>query len=363
MENTNRESRRGWKRTVLIVLCVVLALIMFAMLFATVYINSLFDRIKGLDSETLSSEQIESIYKETDAIDPNFTGPSLSGDDVTWSTDPVDTIGGENIINILLIGQDRREGEGRQRSDAMILCTINKRERTVTLTSFMRDMYVKIPGHRGNKINACYQIGGMPLLNSCLESNFGIHVDGNIEVDFNGFMDIVDLLGGVDMELTQAEANYLNHRGNWGVSENDAWQLTKGVNRLNGSQALAYSRIRMIAAEEDELGRSDSDFGRTSRQRRMLSALLERFKSMGLSDMNKVMPLLNKMVDLIATDMDKGQIIQYVAEVLPLLSELKIETLRIPADGMYYEANVDGLDAIVPNLQKNNQLLKEKLTE
>lgn len=89
----------------------------------------------------------------------------------------------KEVINILLIGQDRREGQARQRSDSMILCSINKARKKIILTSIMRDLYVPIPGYSDNRINAAYQFGGMPLLDQVIEESLGVHVDGNVEVD------------------------------------------------------------------------------------------------------------------------------------------------------------------------------------
>ena len=357
----------GWQRRLMVVLCVVLSVILVLGLSLTIaweiLVERRLDALKGLDSGTISPEEMDKLYAQTDPVASDFAGPVISGSDVDWGNDPAQTIGGDHIINILLIGQDRREGQGRQRSDAMILCTINKDKKTLTLTSFMRDMYVQIPGYRNNKINACYQIGGSELLNSCLKKNFGVVVDGNVEVDFAGFMEIVDILGGVDIKLTAAEASYLNTYGNWdsGETYDHSWQLIEGMNHLNGEQALAYSRIRKVKAEDDGSGRSDSDYGRTGRQRRVLDAMFAKLTQMGLDDIDKALPLIDKVIEHVATDMDKEQIIRYARELLPILSGLKLVNQRIPADGMYYSAYVDGLDAIVPDLEENRQLLLETL--
>lgn len=107
-----------------------------------------------------------------------------------------------NIKSILLIGQDKREGESRQRSDSMILATLDKDQGTVSLTSFMRDLYVAIPGYSTTRINAAYAYGGMDLLDQTLEENFGVKIDGNVEVDFEVFQVLVDKVGGIDLELT-----------------------------------------------------------------------------------------------------------------------------------------------------------------
>ncbi|MBO5952870.1 MAG: LCP family protein [Oscillospiraceae bacterium] len=340
-----------WKRVVLTVVCVILALILAALIFVTAYIENLMNQLGRPDDSTLSSGQIDDILNE---------GGTLNPDDLHWNNDPDYIIDGKHIINIMLIGQDRREGQGRQRSDSMILCTINTKTKTLTMTSFMRDMYVPIPGYREAKINACYQIGGMQLLDKCLEKNFGVYVDGNIEVDFNGFMDIIDLIGGVELELTATEANYLNARGNWDVTEGDNWSLKPGVNKMNGSQALAYSRIRYITSS-DSTGRPDSDFGRTYRQRKVLTAIMEKAKTQPL---NKLNDMAQAVVKLVTTDMENKEILSYITNLLPLLGELEIVTLRIPADGAYSEATLsDGDQVIVPDLKKNQQLLVEALTD
>ena len=188
-----------------------LVLALIAALLAWGYVHRMLGKIQRIPEESmLSPSEAEMLENTLPAREPGYTGPVYRPEDIAWPSEPPETIAGAHIINILLIGQDRRPGEPRQRSDAMILCTLNLDRQTVTLTSFLRDMYVKIPGYADNKINAAYQIGGMALLDQTLEVNFGIHVDGNVEVDFSQFQRIVDLMGGVDIELTDAEARYIN---------------------------------------------------------------------------------------------------------------------------------------------------------
>lgn len=362
--NNRKKKPVSFKKVLLIAVCAVLALVLCVMLGATVYVESLMGKLNRTDDtlqETLSQDEIDKILNEPEGtVDPSFTGPVLDPEDVDWGTTPVQTITGENIINILLIGQDRREGQGRQRSDSMILVTVNKSAKTLTMTSFMRDMYVQIPGYRDSKINACYQIGGMDLLDACLEKNFGVVVDGNIEVDFDGFMEIIDLIGGIPMELTKSEASYLNANGNWGVTDDRDWTLKEGMNQLTGEQALAYSRIRYITSDDTE-SRADSDYGRTYRQRKVLTAIMEKAKTLSVLELNT---LAQTAVGLVTTDMSNSEIFKYVGEMLPLLSELEIVTQRIPADGAYREATLSNGDSvIIPNLEKNQQLLIDTLTK
>ncbi len=346
MEKNNKPA--SWKRTVLTIVCVILAVILAALIFAAAYMESWLNSINhDLDNSTLSQSEIDAILNG----EGNGTGPTIDEDDIHMGDDLSHTIGGEHIINILLIGQDRREGQGRQRSDAMILCTLNTGTKTLTMTSFLRDIYVKIPGYGNNKINASYQIGGMELVDKVLEENFGVQVDANIEIDFNGFMKMIDTMDGVEIELTAAEAAYLNRRGNWDVSGPAGWTLKEGINKLTGEQALAYSRIREIGM----------DFERTERQRKVLTALIGKVKSLNLRQINN---LVFEIAGMITTDMTNSEITGYVVECFPLLKELKINTQRIPADHTYRFGDVGNVgDCIIIDFEENRKLLAEALTK
>lgn len=340
----DKKKGKSGKKIALIILCCVLALILVGLIAVIIFANSYLGLInRDYDDSTMSSSEYEEYLKgQTETLDPNFTGEVIDPNNVEWDVhDPIES--SSQIINILLIGQDRREGEGRARSDAMILCTINKSTKTLTMTSFMRDMYVQIPGYQANRINASYAIGGMDLLDKCLETNFGIVVDGNVEVDFGSFKKAIDLVGGVDIELTSGEANYMN-TANW--EENLGKTFVAGVNHMNGKQALAYSRIRAI----------DSDFGRTSRQRTVINALLNKAKGLSLGEMNK---LLKTILPTLTTDMTNSQILGYAADVLPMISELEIVNQRIPADGAYKDAYISGMSVLLPDLEKNREVLKD----
>lgn len=345
MEETKKEKRKmpKWLKILLIVVASVILLAMLVALIALIYINNLLSSIPRFDEETatLSAEQIQAIEDETDPPDPDFTGVTIDPLEITWNTTPAEMIGLEqDVINILLIGQDRLPGEGRQRSDAMILCTINVEKRTFTMTSFLRDLYVQIPGYKDNRLNAAYQFGGMKLLNKALEVNFGIHVDGNVEVDFNGFKDIIDMVGGVDIELTEAEAARMN--------KYHGWSLKKGVNHLTGEQALAYSRIRKIG----------TDFGRTNRQRTVLTALFNKAKTMSFFEL---LDLVEACIPVVTTDMSNGDIMHYAISMIPMLSSIELQTQYIPAEGTFQYANIRGMSVLLPDIEANRELLRESL--
>lgn len=341
------ETNHSWQRTALAVLCVVLAIILLFLLMGVFYVHNRLSLIRHTGTgtaETLSSEQIESILSATDV--PGETAWSeVDPTDISWATEPATEPVEQNdkIINILLIGQDRRPEESRARSDAMILCTINTEARTLTMTSFMRDLYVQIPGYMDNRINVSYAVGGMDLLDACLEKNFGVRVDGNVEVDFDGFTEIIDLLGGVDIELNAAEVEYMKKAD----SASDG--LKVGVNHLNGSQALTYSRIRYVG---------NNDFERTSRQRRVLNALLQKCKGLDVWQLDR---LLVKVLPLLTTDLSSSQILAYAAEILPILSDLTVVNQRVPEDGAYQGASVRGMSVLIPDLEKIRNQLKQTI--
>ncbi|MBO5323827.1 MAG: LCP family protein [Oscillospiraceae bacterium] len=343
-----RRSRAGglsWPQIGLIALCSVLALVLLVMIFATAYANHFLSQINYIPLDTtLSSEAIESIEQElTETIDPTYTGPVINPTDVTLPADdtPTTIIQHRDLVNFLLVGQDRRPGQGRQRSDTMIVVTVNKRDRTITLTSFMRDMYVDIPGYMYNKMNAAYARGGFGMLCETLLTNFGVTIDGCIEVDFDGFSSIVDMVGGVDIELTAAEAKDLN------ISY--GWNLKEGMNHLDGGQALGYARNRNIG----------NDFGRTERQRKVLISIFNASKNLSLSEMES---LLNGMLPLFSTTMTSREITTYLRELFPIISGATIQSLRIPANGTYTDVSIAGIGAsLVPDLEKNRELLLEAL--
>ncbi len=338
------------KKKALIVLCVILALIFLLILGATIWYEMLLNRINRVEGTepTLSMEQLQEFLtpEQTDAPEPDME--ELAPEQVTEPSSAAAQIEKkDHLIHILLVGQDRRPGEGRQRSDAMILCTINKETKTLTMTSFLRDLYVSIPGYYNQRLNVAYPLGGFKTLNDTLSYNFGIRADHNIEVDFTGFEKIIDTLGGVNIRLTEKEAAWMNSHGNpdMGVGGGE-WDLKPGVNKLDGVQALAYSRIRKL----------DSDFNRTSRQRIVLMALLERCRNMNLTQLYR---LVENVFPLITTDMSNGDITRYVVELFPLLRELTIETQHIPAKGTYRSARVNGMAVLLPDLEANQQILKD----
>lgn len=326
---------KRWQKTLLITVIVILVLLLLAAVSAGLYINFLLNKINynTVEDSRLSPEEVEQLQ----ATDPDYQPPAEGEDlsdlpileeleqdinkDPGYSAQPMPDANIEgDVVNILLVGQDRR-GEARARSDSMILVTVNKTKNTITFTSFMRDSYVQIPGYKPNKLNAAFQYGGFSLLNETLWVNFGVRVDGNLEVDFNRFTQLIDLLGGVDISLTQKEVTYMTNGGyKW-------TELVPGVNKLTGEQALAYSRIRYI----------DSDYRRAERQRTVLMSLLDEYKSKPWAEM---IVLLEDILPLVTTNMEKSEIWSLARDVFPMVVGATINTQQIPAHGTFKGGSV-----------------------
>lgn len=254
-------------------------------------------------------------------------------------------IGGRDsgLINLLLIGQDRREEESSARSDSVILCSFRPDDKSITITSFLRDLYVEIPGHGSNRLNAAYAFGGMELLKETLQENFDLYLDGCIEVDFSSFSEIIDVLGGVTIELRQDEADAINKTVSGSLSE--------GTQLLSGSQALAYSRIRNLDG--------DGDFSRTARQRKLLSSLLDSYRS---ADLLTILSVVVDMLPMISTDLSKKQVLVLAAKLFPLLDDPAVTSQRIPPDGSYSYETIRGMEVLTADMELLKKQLRDSLS-
>lgn len=337
LEQPIRRSSTG-KRVVVIIL----SLLLLLFLIGYALVSYTFSLINHPDDSPEAGKDMDQLMSEDLAEESSSPYETVDPDDVIHNEPDEDVIYGESeeVINILLIGQDRREGEGRCRSDAMILCSFDTKNNTLTMASFLRDLYVKIPGYKDNRLNYAYPVGGMELLDQTMLENFSIHIDANIEVDFSGFTEIIDILGGVDIELTEEEVEYLN--------KNNKTHYTVGVNHMDGEQALAYSRLRYIG----------TDFGRTDRQRNVLTALMEKF---GDIDLNTAYELMTKVLPLVTTDIESSEMMGYITKLLPVIQAGNLESFHVPADDAFTYATIRHMSVVLPNWTKVNEQLKAYL--
>jgi LCP family protein required for cell wall assembly len=262
---------------------------------------------------------------------------SVDASDVVFET--VDVLEG-NVVNIMLIGQDRRPGEDRARSDSMILVSLNKQKGTIQLTSFMRDLYVQIPGYLDTRLNAAYRYGGTDLMNETFKVNFGLKIDGNVMVDFDEFTEIIEIVGGVTLDISSAEASYMNKRSDK--------TFKAGSNYFNAEDALTFTRMRYAAG---------GDYGRTDRQRRVIMAIAYSLRDV---DLVTIFNLIDQVLPHIVTNLTDAQIIEYATTGLGILADGgKIDTFRIPQDDAHYNANIRGMSVLVPDLEMCREDLKE----
>ncbi len=311
------------------------------------------EKVEEEPTVTLPDTKEEVVEKQEDAINSFYTT-----DESLYYNDP-------NVTNILLIGSDTRSTTSFSgNSDAMIIVSINKKNKRILLTSIMRDVYVKYPtqltmgGKKVSygKLNAAYLAGGGKFLIKTIESNFRINIDKYVAVNFVGFVDGIDILGGVDITLKEGEAHYINGYATEickimgkDINENRIEDDYVGTIKLNGVQALSYSRIRYIG----------DDFERTERQRKVLTSLFNKAKT---SDISTIDQVLTKVLPMVLTDMTSGEILGYASNAVTYLG-YDMKTLRLPVYGTYESLIIDRQSHIGIKFEENYNKYIEALTK
>ena len=215
----------------------------------------------------------------------------------------------KNVYNILLIGTDNRGNEVNGRSDTMMILSVNKKTNELHLVSLMRALYVKIPGKGYSMLNAAFSWGGAKLLVKTVEENFRVDINDYMIINFPGFQNAIDMIGGLLIDLTEAEVDYL--RKNYPDSG-----LAPGINSLNGAIALEYARIRKI----------DSDFTRTGRQRTLVKSLINKASSMNAGELDG---LARQMLPLIKTNLSGSEVVELALDGLSY-SNYPLSQLMLP---------------------------------
>lgn len=304
-----------------VVLPVVLLLLLVAFFTQTNLGQSMIIRIIGNYSYgKLNYQPPETVPENTDT--PN-TVPGTTDDTDKNATEE------KYISNILLIGVETFEGA--ENTDTMIVASLDSKNNVIKLTSLMRDLYVEIPGYRNNKLNSVYARKGISLLYDTIEQDFGIKMDGFVLVNFDNFEQIVDYLGGVDIELTATEAQYLRNTNY--ISDPRYRNVVEGVQHMNGNQVLGYCRIRKVSTKTE-----NSDFGRTQRQRIVLQKMFEKLRKKNVIQLGLIMNNILSNID-IKTDISKEDYNKYLQQAV-YLKKNAIQTLRIPEDGYYNSERV-----------------------
>ena len=255
-----------------------------------------------------------------------------------------------DLYTLLLIGTDAYEEDKRGRADTTILVQINAEKKTIKMVSFLRDMYVAIPGRSSNRLNAAYIWGGDRLIRRTLRNNFGVEADAYMEVNFARLIRIIDAIGGIEVDVTEEEQRQVNsilrfYNTYTGDKEEDQllWDYGENVH-LTGKQALCFARIRKI----------DNDFARTERQRKVIEAAYHKVMGLSLTEMTR---LVTENLDAVTTDLSLGDVIRLIPMAIRC-SNAEISTMTVPYPGTYTVENVSGMSVIVPNIRTNRNRLR-----
>lgn len=263
------------------------------------------------------------------------------------------------VKSVLVIGTDGRSLDDRGRSDSMILVSLNSKTNEIIMTSFMRDSYVDIPGVGWDKLNAAYSYGGAELLMDTIESNFNIRIDNYISVNFSSFAAIIDAAGGIDLKISDEEAEAINvilvTEVNELMGDEPAADFLTGGGKvhLTGKQALCYSRIRYVG---------NNDFERTSRQRTVMTELIKKAASSGPSFVSKA---AKKALPDITSNMTRGELYLFSIR-LPLVLGYDTRQIQIPVENGYqgedvYYADGSYQSVLKIDFDKNIDEIKRKI--
>ncbi len=283
---------------------------------------------------------------------PGDTTPTTDGADDPVKTDSL--LEDAHILNILLFGQDAH-GSGENdfgRSDTIILLSLDNLHHKIKLTSFQRDTYVTVPGYGDGKLNSAFSLGGVPLSIRMVEANFGIRVDKYACVDFNSFRKIIEVLGGVDIELSIDEIEYINAQ----IDVNNQLKYTEFLDvdysketqvvHLDGFQALWYARNRGA----DSLGGisdysfSGDDWDRTQRQRKLLETIMTSLKEE--ASLTDIVEIVNEIGPLVTTNLKKNDITFLVSNCMTYLDYDMVE-MSIPTEPNWKYGKTDDLQSVI----------------
>lgn len=307
------------KKRIKIILSVFLVLILFiCFLFFTKPGQNIILRI--------ASKYVKITMQEDDTV--KFTAPEVVPEG--WIYD-------ENVVNILLVGIE--ENGGASNTDSMILVSQNLKTGNITMASLLRDTYVDIYGlNVKRKLNYAYSHGdGIQTLINTIQETYHIYINAYVSVDYDSFEHVIDKLGGVEIEITRKEADYLNTTNY--ISDPSNRNLTEGVVLMNGNQALGYCRVRKVPTLE---GVND-DYGRTLRQRKVLTALFDAYKNQGLTNMVSV---ANTVLGEVTTNLSSDNIYAMLKAFINNRTD-DINQVMIPAEGMFSPKSVNGVGSVI----------------
>ncbi len=287
------------KKIIVSIIAVILAIILTLTTVLGIFIIQKF----GLIGDNINNtEYDDTIYEDGEFEDINIDIGSAGFKQALqdWATQGNENkMSSRNVINVLLVGADRRTNSGN--TDVMMLVSLNKKTKELKLVSFMRDSYLYIESPKGSycsKLNAAFSMGGPECLLQTIENNYKIEIDNYVMVNFESFVEIIDAMDGITVDVQKYEADY-NYK-KFKVT------LPYGEDvKLNGEQALCFCRIRGCDA--------DGDVSRTRRQRQVIESIIDRVQTASMGDLNKYIDILLPYVD---TGYSKTQILSLGVQAL-----------------------------------------------
>jgi len=310
------------------------------------------------------TEANESAYEDyyEEEIDSEHVGEELNESELTSLHDlmdtidtRIDTLSSDSVYNLLLVGVDRRDKTWNGNSDSMMLVSINYESNRVSIVSLMRDTYVNVPGYGYAKLNSAYARGGGSLLCETVTNAFNVDVERYAAVDFEDMIEIVDALGGVDLYMTSDEvavANiYITDMSNTlGLDYRD-YLLTEqdGYVHCNGIQAVGYARNRFVG---------NWDYARTERQRYVIAQIINEVQTKNAAEL---LEFATKVLPLITHNIPESELWTLVTKAADILMNYTFVTDRVPYDGMYKIAYINGQDMLVPDWEETILQLHETI--
>jgi LCP family protein required for cell wall assembly len=351
------------KRNLKIILVALAALIIILGTLTGIYINKKLNLMqtgdKGIDFSNKDTSLEDDEDYDFDVMHDVGDADSLNAWLKEWATNGGEKMSSKRVVNILLCGVDSKDGSASgARSDAMIIVSANNQTKTITLVSLLRDSYsyMNISGEdRYRKINAVYNWGGPGTLVETIENNYKIEIDGYASVDFKSFPKLIDSLGGVTVDVQQYEAQYINNHRRGFIAYNPNRMFPHGNDvKLQGQEALIYSRIRKCDA--------DSDLSRTRRQRSVITALIESAKDATTGQLNNAMDVV---FPHIRTSFTKSELLTLGAKAISQgWSDYNIVQLTSPdvsANGTGKSTNINSEFVWVVDYARAAQILQKAL--
>ncbi len=301
--------------------------------------SSPFSDEEGRLIDSLPDPEVDPNDPDNQPFDPSIMEP---GNDPIYYVPQIN----ENVINILILGNDAKADErDHGRSDAMQIISYNRVTRKAKLVSVIRDSYVYIPGrNQWNRINTAFRYGGVGLAMNAINVNFGTDIRYYVRVDFTTLPRLIDAVGGIDLELSVREIQYINKR----VGGEDI-PLVAGVHHLNGQQVLRHARNRTVG---------NHVWSRAQRHNQIMNAVLERAKK----EKNPValMALMYQLVDKLDTNMDVEQMVALGVDVV-FGGAFSMDSASLPFSGTWQYAMERGMAVIKLDIPANRARLLEYL--